>query len=254
MTEAEWLACEDPMLMLRYLIGTNEARIQAVEVFPDSRGGDRKLRLFACACYSRICHVLPHTVARDAVRIAERFADNAASESEFLAAEAKVLELCNAIEPRWRRSAGDERAALHPTHAALSLAGVVCWRQPQKAAWYASSNAYLEFPYLINSDVDVNSRERWEAEVVEKRGQCSLIRDIFGNPFRPVALNPSWLTSTVLAIANGIHNDKAFDRMPILADALQDTGCDNEEILNHFRGPVPHTRGCFVIDLLTGRQ
>ena len=61
-----------------------------------------------------------------------------------------------------------------------------------------------------------------------------------GNPFRPITLNPSWLTSTVLALANGIYEEKAFDRMPILADALQDAGCDNEDILNHCRQPGEH--------------
>jgi hypothetical protein len=88
----------------------------------------------------------------------------------------------------------------------------------------------------------------------EKAAQCMLIRDIFGNPFRSIALNPSWLTSTVLALAQGIYAEKAFDRMPILADALQDAGCDNEDILNHCRGPGPHVRGCWVVDLLLGKK
>jgi hypothetical protein len=80
-----------------------------------------------------------------------------------------------------------------------------------------------------------------------------VLRCIFGNPFRPVPLNPSWLTSTVLALASGIYSDRAFDRMPILADALQDAGCSNEDILNHCRGPGPHTRGCCVVDACLGR-
>jgi hypothetical protein len=77
-----------------------------------------------------------------------------------------------------------------------------------------------------------------------------LLRDIFGNPFRQVTLNPAWLTSTVLALATGIYEEKAFDRMPILADALQDAGCDSEEILQHCRQPGEHVRGCWVVDLL----
>jgi hypothetical protein len=86
------------------------------------------------------------------------------------------------------------------------------------------------------------------------RSTAVSIREIFGNPFRPITLNPSWLTSTVLALANGIYEEKAFDRMPILADALQDTGCDNEDILNHCRGVEPHVRGCWAVDLLTDRK
>jgi hypothetical protein len=80
--------------------------------------------------------------------------------------------------------------------------------------------------------------------------QSDLIREIFGNPFRPITLDPSWLTSTVIALANGIYEEKAFDRMPILADALMDAGCDNEDILNHCRQPGEHCRGCLAVDLL----
>src|SRR5437879_10440013 len=70
MTEKEWLGATDPTPLLRYLIGTDAPRVQDVEAFPDARGSDRKLRIFACACYDRICHVLPHPVARDTVRTA----------------------------------------------------------------------------------------------------------------------------------------------------------------------------------------
>src|SRR5262245_59586590 len=106
MTEAEWFAWNDTMPMLRYLIGTDVPRVQDIEAFPDSRGSDRKLRLFACACYYRICHVLPHPVARETVETAERFADGAVSVSAFLTAAAKVRELANELEPYWRASEG----------------------------------------------------------------------------------------------------------------------------------------------------
>ncbi|HJZ55412.1 MAG TPA: hypothetical protein VKE74_10660, partial [Gemmataceae bacterium] len=70
--------------------------------------------------------------------------------------------------------------------------------------------------------------------------------------FRPVAVDPSWLASTVVTLAGGIDADRAFDRLPILADALQDAGCDNTDILNHCLGPGPHVRGCWVVDLMLG--
>ncbi len=80
-----------------------------------------------------------------------------------------------------------------------------------------------------------------------------VIRDIFGNPFRPVTVDPAWLTSDVLALARGIYAERAFDRMPILADALQDAGCDNEDVLTHCRdASAPHVRGCWVVDLVLG--
>ena len=81
-----------------------------------------------------------------------------------------------------------------------------------------------------------------------------VLRDIYGNPFRPVILNTSWRTSTVVALANGIYEEKAFDRIPILADALQDAGCDNDDILNHCRQPGEHVRGCWCVDLILDKK
>ena len=81
-----------------------------------------------------------------------------------------------------------------------------------------------------------------------------LVRDIFGNPFRPVTFDPAWRTSDVMLLANGIYDERAFDRMPILADALQDAGCDKPDILDHCRGDGPHVRGCWVVDLVLGKQ
>ena len=81
-----------------------------------------------------------------------------------------------------------------------------------------------------------------------------LLRDVFGNPFRRVAVDPRWLTSDVVALATGIYAEKAFDRLPILADALQDAGCDNADVLDHCRGPGPHVRGCWAVDLLLGKS
>ena len=70
-----------------------------------------------------------------------------------------------------------------------------------------------------------------------------------------MSLQPSWLTSTVVAPAAGISDEGAFDRMPILADALQDAGCDSEDILAHCRDPKQgHVRGCWVIDLVLGKD
>jgi hypothetical protein len=83
---------------------------------------------------------------------------------------------------------------------------------------------------------------------------AELIREIFGNPFRPVAIDPRWLTETVVALATGIYAERAFDRMPILADALEEAGCDHADILSHCRGDGPHVRGCWVVDLLLGKE
>jgi hypothetical protein len=83
---------------------------------------------------------------------------------------------------------------------------------------------------------------------------CSLLRDAFGSPFRRIKPNPAWLTADVLALARGIYDERAFDRMPILADALLDAGCREEQVLGHCRGPGPHIRGCWAVDLVLGKR
>jgi hypothetical protein len=83
---------------------------------------------------------------------------------------------------------------------------------------------------------------------------AALLRDIVGNPFRPVTLDPRWLTSTVMNLATEIYTEKTLDRMPILADALVDAGCDDEEIIAHCRDDGPHVRGCWVLGLLLGKE
>ena len=84
---------------------------------------------------------------------------------------------------------------------------------------------------------------------------CVILRDIFGNPFRPLAFDPAWRTTDALLLARGIYEEKAFDRMPILADALQDAGCDSADILDHLRDPnATHVRGCWALDLVLGKE
>jgi hypothetical protein len=92
----------------------------------------------------------------------------------------------------------------------------------------------------------------------ETRAQCILIRDIFGNPFRPQpSIDSSWLSwndGIVSKLAKAIYDDRAFDRLPILADALEEAGCTNADILEHCRQPGEHVRGCWGVDLVLGKR
>ncbi|MBL8798934.1 MAG: hypothetical protein JNM56_33930 [Planctomycetia bacterium] len=81
-----------------------------------------------------------------------------------------------------------------------------------------------------------------------------MLRDIFGNPFHPVTINPAWRTLTVISLAQAIYDERAFDRLPILADALEDAGCDSADILNHCRQPGEHVRGCWCVDLILSKD
>jgi hypothetical protein len=86
------------------------------------------------------------------------------------------------------------------------------------------------------------------------RAVVGVLRDVVGNPFRSAAVDPAWRTSTVTALARGVYESRDFSAMPILADALQDAGCDSEDILNHCRSGGVHVRGCWVADLVLGKE
>jgi hypothetical protein len=81
-----------------------------------------------------------------------------------------------------------------------------------------------------------------------------LLRDIFGIPFRPVTVDPSWLTCDVVRLAQAIYHDRGFNRLPALVDTLERAGCTNADILAHCREPGPHVWGCWVVDLLLGKE
>jgi hypothetical protein len=88
----------------------------------------------------------------------------------------------------------------------------------------------------------------------------SLLRDVFGNPFRPAALDPAWLTPTVTGIAIAAYQERILPsgeldraRLAVLADALEEAGCTDASVLSHLRGPGPHVRGCWAVDLLLGK-
>jgi hypothetical protein len=86
----------------------------------------------------------------------------------------------------------------------------------------------------------------------------AILRCIFGNPFRPAPpvdpAWPAWNGGSVRKLAEGIYEERAFDRLPVLADALEDAGCSDPSLLGHLRGPGPHVRGCWVVDLLLGKE
>src|SRR5206468_3802268 len=100
-----------------------------------------------------------------------------------------------------------------------------------------------------------------EAGEEELAAQAELLQDVFGNPFRTVAVDPAWRTPSVLALAQATYHERSLpagtldpDRLAVLADALEDAGCDNADILAHLRSPGLHVRGCWALDLILGKQ
>src|SRR5262249_31103144 len=130
----------------------------------------------------------------------------------------------------------------------MNLAGIRALQQ----IWYEQWARYGTATRVAKETAEREARAN--ALSVAQFVEATLLRDIFGNPFRSVAVNPAWRTANVIALAQAIYDDRAFGRMPILGDALEDAGCDNGDILNHCRASGEHVRGCWVVDLLLGKS
>jgi hypothetical protein len=224
MTEAEWLACTDVTPMLEFLRGN---------------ASERKLRLFACACCRGVWLRLPVQV-KEAVATVERYCDGAADNQEFA-----VQVLSQASSAVYLHSDLLRGIAYHN--------GSI-WHGDLIAAAQDVSNSCVELGYHAQPVLRSSDAHDIAPVAREWASQAALLRDIFDNPFHPVILNPRWLTSTVVALARGIYAERAFDRLPILADALEDAGCDQPDLLAHCRGVGHHVRGCWAVDLILGKS
>ncbi len=227
MTEIEWLSCTDPTKLLSSLGG---------------RSSDRRLRLFACACCRHVSRLFADARSQKAVEIAEQYADGLTDHDQLIRARdeartAKGQFLPVSILPH------SELAARRAANAAQDAT--------RESGWSAASNCMAESARAVNPQ-DTNY-----CDPLELRHQTLILRCIFGYPFRPVALDPGWLAwndRTVVKLAQGIYDDRAFDLLPILADALEDAGCHDPDMLAHCRQPELHVRGCWVVDLLLHKK
>lgn len=222
MTEAEWFASADSYPMLRPC-----RRI--------IREQPRKGHLFAVACCRRIWHLLSDPRSRAAVEIAAQYAEGVASLDQLQAAAvlAKGAHK-DAYQARGKMGASGEWAA----EFAASL-----------DPWFAASMA-SNFAHVAAGDGIEPGPER--------AAQAHLLRCIFGPlPFRAVSLDDTWKAwndGTVVRLAQAIFDERAFDQLPILADALEDAGCADGDMIQHCRQPGTHVRGCWVLDLLVGKE
>jgi hypothetical protein len=238
-TEAEWLVCEDPLVPLAFVA---------------ARATDRKRRLFLCACCARVLEGTP-THRRSfrgsypgcfqqlerALGVVEQFAEGFVG-SDALAGARRDAEDSVYVPPSI--DYGGE-SGLDNEAAAVGAAAV---EHPVAEDVIAACRRATDSQSARTSEGE--GRRRAE----EARWQATVFRDIFGNPFRPVAFDPSWRTSTAVGLADQMYGSRDFSAMPILADAIQDAGCDSADILDHCRGPGPHVRGCWVVDLLLGKE
>jgi hypothetical protein len=246
----DWSTCGNPDPMIRHLRG---------------KVSDRKVILFSVACCRRVWHLLEDERSRRAVEIAELFADGQVGIGEHRDATreayAAAVELrTRAYPPRSpdypRRRSEWDPARVAASHAASAAAGAP--RRP--GVWDLALP-----PYRMARDVareassaiqhDIRSRRVGDgpSESEESAFQSGLLRDIVGDPNRTVPLDPTWLTSTAIKLAEPIYAERAFDRLPYLGDLLEQEGCTSSEVLEHCRSGTEHVRGCWVVDLVLGR-
>jgi hypothetical protein len=212
--------------------------------FLRGKASDRKLRLFAVVCCRRHWHILADERSRAAVEVGERLADGLAKEPEREVAEAGAGQATAATV--LARQTNDTL----PEHFIIAARVARYTVRPGGTFELEAGLATTAACRLIVLH-ETGSRD---GRAAENRAMCSTLREMFGNPFRHLVVDPSWLTSTVVALARSIYESRDFSVMPILADALEDAGCANADILEHCRGPGPHVRGCHVLDLILGKQ
>jgi hypothetical protein len=222
--EAQWLTWPDPQALLGFLRTTG--------------ADERKLRLFACACCRRVWHLAASRRSMEAVDTVERYLDRLPGGERLPAAR-------TAGWAAYREAPKDRPGARRFAHAAYLMTrggeGMTHSRVSQAAQLCA------EAAVEAGNDLGTWGRER--------AAQAALLRDLF-NPFRAVTLDPAWLThngGTAARVASAIHEAGDFDAVPVLADALEEAGCEDCTLLDHCRGPGPHVRGCWAVDLILGR-
>lgn len=256
MNEAEWLICKDPRRMLAHL------RRKAVA---------RKLRLFAVACCRRLGPLLLNEAHRLTLEQAERLADGVAVASDapsaysgagVLGTDLAVSEACT-----W---------SLHrPMTLDEKIAVIADWHETPSDQWYppatvsaptAEDQRLAAHRAAVEGSVSAaraaagsagkggNLLKFGRTYGAERRAQAHLLRDIIGNPFRRLTVDQAGLTPGVVSLAQGAYLERAFDRMPILGDALEEAGCVDVAILAHCREPIEHVRGCWVVDILLGKS
>jgi hypothetical protein len=199
--------------------------------FVQEMASDRKLRLYACACirHGPLAFFSGDSETnRKGVEVVERFVDGLATGDE-------LQRLVDPWDFRGNEDDGWFRLTLpKPFH---SVSAIQIGREVASYAGYHATT-YNDFSAIRDPMASA---------------MASMLRCIF-SPFLSVAVSPSWLRRDVTVLATTIYNDRTFDQMPVLADDLEDAGCDNVEVLTHLRGPGPHVRGCWVVDLLLGKK
>jgi hypothetical protein len=236
--EQRWLTCADLWQMLDYLRG---------------KVSDRKLRLFAVACCHRPYYRVADERQRRAVLLAERMADEVIGEEEWKRAHQAAAETWRAVLAEYQAAQQDA------SRDAREVESLKDAEMATAAGWAILEDAW-DASYGVTA-VDWGATKKHADEPAH---QLALLRDIFGNPFRPVIVDPAWLAwhgGAVRQIAEAAYQERQLPsgqldpvRLAVVADALEEAGCTDAELLEHLRLQGSHVRGCCVLDVLTGRS
>jgi hypothetical protein len=230
MTESEWLASTDPTPLLEHLRGSEREK-------------EYRLRRFAIECCYRTWHLLPSDGKR-LLEVVELFGEGGVTRHQRDSAVAAF----RAVYGRY----GADTPILRAAYRCKDMS-IVAFTANIVAGYtaVAAGNA---------ADTTARSAAYAAAYAAERTGQVNLLRCIFGNPFRPITFDPSYLTPTVVALAQAAYDNRTLpagmldnERLAILADALEEAGCTTSDMLTHCRLPGDHVRGCWVVDLLLGK-
>jgi hypothetical protein len=244
MTEAKWLASPEPELLLDHL---------------GDQPTERKLLLSAANALLRIHDHYPIERYHRAAKIAESHADSddeswkrdsaypANDEAEYWKERGTAIK--NLADDAFRNYWLNFRLSRVFRRVATAIAMKECWPAIERRCEGLVFDRFAD-------EAEGHSDFRAIA-IVEREFQADMLREIFGNPFRPPTVDPAWLTwngGTIPGLALSIYQEKAFDRLPILADALEEAGCSDAYLLDHCRGESGHVPGCWALDALLGRS
>jgi hypothetical protein len=254
-SEADWAGSISPEQMLAHLGG---------------RASERKKRLFACACVRRIWPLLGDERLHAAVELAERYADGQADVRQLQ----RTLLLVSLL--REERAAEEKRQATWTALSARAAAQAVEAILPVKGPILETPRDVRDPPDVVSATRTARTAARADRALREGRlgaaamsspaeppfplealDAVDLLREVFGNPFRTITINPAWLASeegTVAKRARAVYDQYRFDDLPLVADALERVGCTDADILAHCRAQRGHVRGCWVIDALLGMR
>ena len=227
MTEREWLTGTDSLALVDEW-GT--------------RFTERKARLLALACCRRHARHFKHPAVREAVEaVTAHYADPLAADGPFdRPLYRELFDRINEYTTPYRRGAVFAVAC-----------GVLTAVEP-RAIMAEEHHSPRRIAHDCLHDLAYNISDAADAR--ERKAQAILVREVLGNPFRPAVVDVAWRTDTVLALARQMYATEDFSAMPILADALQDAGCDSDAILTHLRGNESHARGCWALDLILDKK